>query len=315
MKKNILPLFLLIQNIVSAQELSVREVKKYYAQLEKIVQKNSIVADQINFDSLQTVFENKVDSFKSFTKVGTYFIKALQKAGDWHSFYFPKSFQDKQNEKQEKNLTIKSSYMQNGIGYVNVPTCFTTDPAVVKEYALQVREAIVNLDSEHVIKNWIVDLRDNSGGAMWPMLEGLLPLLGEGNFGYFYNPGYNTESNWLQTSRNTSTGLGIYECKIKDFKIALLIGAKTGSSGEMTAISFMGKSNVKFFGQSSAGATTANHTFVLKNGDMLLLASGYCMDRNKKTYTGKLIPDVIVEENNKDDNVTVETAKKWLNEN
>jgi carboxyl-terminal processing protease len=315
MKKMILPLFLFLQNIVSAQDLSVREAKKQYAKIEKIVQKNSIVTDEINFDSLKTAFENKVDSFKSFTKIGIYFIKALQKAGDWHSFYFPKSFQDKQNEKQQKSLTIKSSYIENGIGYLNVPTCFTTDPAIIKEYALQVREAIVKLDKEHNISNWIVDLRDNSGGSMWPMLEGLLPLLGEGNFGYFYIPRYNAKSNWLQTSRNTSTGLGNYECKNKNFKIALLIGARTGSSGEMTAISFMGKSNVKFFGQSSAGATTANGTFSFKNGDMLLLAHGYCMDRNKKTYTGKLIPDVIVEENNKEGNATVETAKKWLNEN
>jgi carboxyl-terminal processing protease len=144
------------------------------------------------------------------------------------------------------------------------------------------------------------------------MLEGLLPLLGEGNFGYFYIPRYKAESNWLQTSKNISTGLGNYECKNKTFKIAVLIGARTGSSGEMTAISFMGKSNVKFFGQPSAGATTSNRTFTLKNGDMLLLASGYCMDRNKKTYTGKLIPDVVVEENNKEGNATVETAKKWL---
>jgi C-terminal processing protease CtpA/Prc len=312
MKKIILPLLLLVINIANAQELTAKEAKKYYDQIEKIVQKNSIVTDEVNFDSLKTCFDNKIDSFTSYTKVGIYFIKALQKAGDKHSFYFPKSFQDKQNEKQQKNLAIKSSYIENGIGYVNVPTCFTTDPAIVKEYALQVREAIVKLDSEHTINNWIVDLRDNSGGTMWPMLEGLLPLLGEDNFGYFYIPRYKAESNWLQTSKNTSTGLGNYECKNKDFKIAVLIGARTGSSGEMTAISFMGKSNVKFFGQPSAGATTSNRTFSLKNGDMLLLASGYCMDRNKKTYTGKLIPDVAVEENNKEGNATVETAKKWL---
>lgn len=306
---------LLVATIASTQELTVKEAKKHYEQIEKIVQKNSIVTDGIDFDSLRTGFDSKIDSFKSFTKVGIYFIKALQKAGDWHSFYFPKSFQDKQNEKQQKNLTIKSNYIENGVGYVNVPTCFTTDPAIVKEYALQVREAIVKLDREHNISNWIVDLRENSGGTMWPMLEGLLPLLGEGNFGYFYIPRYNAESNWLQTSRNTSTGLGKYECKNKNFKIAVLIGARTGSSGEMTAISFMGKSNVKFFGQPSAGATTSNRTFSLKNGDMLLLASGYCMDRNKKTYTGKLIPDVVVEKNNKEDNAAIETAKKWLNEN
>jgi C-terminal processing protease CtpA/Prc len=315
MKKIILPLLLIVVNIASAQELTAKEAKKYYDQIEKIVQKNSIVIDGIDFDSLRTGFDNKIDSFKSFTKVGIYFIKALQKAGDKHSFYFPKSFQDKQNENQQKNLTIKSSYIENDIGYVNVPTCFTTDQALIKEYALHVRDAIVKLDREHNISNWIVDLRDNSGGTMWPMLEGLLPLLGEGNFGYFHIPRYNATMNWLQTSKNTSTGLANYECKNKNFKIAILIGARTGSSGEMTAISFMGKSNVKFFGQPSAGATTSNRTFVLKNGDMLLLASGYCMDRNKKTYTGKLIPDVVVEENNKDGKATIETAKNWLIEN
>ncbi len=35
---------------------------------------------------------------------------------------------------------------------------------------------------------WIVDLRDNPGGNMWPMVAGLGPILGEGVLGFFVDP-------------------------------------------------------------------------------------------------------------------------------
>ena len=35
------------------------------------------------------------------------------------------------------------------------------------------------------MKGWIVDLRGNFGGNMWPMLLSVEPLIGNGTLGYF----------------------------------------------------------------------------------------------------------------------------------
>lgn len=85
-----------------------------------------------------------------------------------------------------------------------------------------------------------------------------------------------------------------YQLKNKAVKIAVLIGPKTGSSGEMTTISFIGKKNAKLFGAASGGYTTGNGMFKLSDGSNLLLASTYVADRNLKRYMKKISPDVIV---------------------
>ena len=54
-------------------------------------------------------------------------------------------------------------------------------------YARQIQNAISAADRDDLI-GWIVDLRSNGGGNMWPMIAGLGPILGEGPLGYFIGP-------------------------------------------------------------------------------------------------------------------------------
>ena len=90
-----------------------------------------------------------------------------------------------------------------------------------------------------------------------------------------------------------------------------MIGEETSSSGEMTTISFIGKNNTKLFGQPSGGYTTANQGFKLSDGSYIYLATSYTADRNSKKYLSKIIPDIIVQNDNSFDNC-LETASKWL---
>lgn len=104
-----------------------------------------------------------------------------------------------------------------------------------------------------------------------------------------------------------------YHLKNENNRIAVLIGPYTASSGEATAISFIGKTNVKTFGTPSAGLTSANDGFKLSDGKMLLLASSYEMDRTGKNYTGKIEPDEFVEpsKNSEADN-QIQAASQWI---
>jgi carboxyl-terminal processing protease len=105
-----------------------------------------------------------------------------------------------------------------------------------------------------------------------------------------------------------------YSLKNKNTKIAVLIGGHTASSGEMTAVSFIGKQNAKLFGQESEGYLTINNTLPLSNGAMLNLATGYIADRNKMLHQYKLTPDVVITADaaNSNDDATLDAAKKWL---
>ena len=102
-----------------------------------------------------------------------------------------------------------------------------------------------------------------------------------------------------------------YQLKNKNNKIAVLIGPRTGSSGEMTAITFIGQKNTKLFGEPSGGYITANQMFKLSDGSNLLLATSYVADRNQKKYIDRIYPDVVVKAiAGKDE--ALQIANEWL---
>ena len=72
------------------------------------------------------------------------------------------------------------------VGYVKVHA-FSGVGAAATGYANEVQGAIVSADRDDLI-GWIVDLRGNGGGNMWPMVAAVGPVLGEGVVGYFFDP-------------------------------------------------------------------------------------------------------------------------------
>lgn len=76
--------------------------------------------------------------------------------------------------------------LDHGLAYVSIPA-LAGSPEAGTAYALGMHKILRELDTSTPC-GWIVDLRQNSGGDLWPMLAGLGPLLGEGLAGAFVNP-------------------------------------------------------------------------------------------------------------------------------
>lgn len=131
---------------------------------------------------------------------------------------------------------------------------------------------------------WIVDLRGHSGGNMWPGMRGLAPLLGEGSPGAFV--GAKGRTAWAATEPAIRATLSH-----PDAPVAVLMGPRTASSGEMIAIGFVGRPATRSFGQPTAGRSTANSSYPLSDGAVLAVTSSYVEDRLGHRYDGKMIPD------------------------
>ena len=170
-------------------------------------------------------------------------------------------------------------YVDGGIGLIQVPQLNTMrgdGEERGRRYTAALRAALTTLDQGQLC-GWIIDLRRNSGGNMWPMLQGLDPLLGEEPFGYFVRPSGVTVA-WARTRTGIAGALPplrgegrSYSLAHQDAPIAVLIGPETGSSGEMTAIAFIGGPRVRTFGAPSAGLTNANSVYPLRDGAMLVI--------------------------------------------
>ena len=165
---------------------------------------------------------------------------------------------------------------------------------------------------------WVVDLRGNSGGNMWPMLLGMGPLLGDAKgadpVGMFLladkrQPwAYREGAVWLDGKSVVGSRHTQYTLRNPGAPVAVLFGPRTASSGEASVLAFRGRAASRSFGQPSAGYSTANTPQRLPDGSLLLLTGSVIADRNGVGDGNRLQPDVIVAEGQ--DATTA--AQAWL---
>lgn len=162
-------------------------------------------------------------------------------------------------------------------------------------YATTLRTALQALD-RHGVCGWVVDLRGNSGGNMWPMLSGLDPLLGAAPFGSFITASGEIQ-NWVRASGEIQPAAAsdreapYLRLRGSALPVAVLIDTATASAGEMTATSLIGRAGVRSFGHPSNGLITGTSSHDLGQGASLIIASARVRDRTGQVYREKLLPD------------------------
>ena len=238
----------------------------------------------------------------------------LKRLEDNHSFFkTPRKYKKDKYSTVEENDPVTSKMLVDNIAYINIPYIrgYTDEKNLL--YTNIIQDQIAALDSLDPI-GWIVDLRENTGGNMWPMLAGLGPLLGEGILGYmcfndediswFYRNGkMGFDDNILIDIPNSG-----YAVSNSDLPVAVLIGEQTMSSGEAVAISFIGNSKAKFFGHPTKGLSTVNVSHKLSDGALIVLTEGIFADRSGKRYGSKIEPDTFVEDQEK----AIKKASQWI---
>lgn len=199
-----------------------------------------------------------------------------------------------------------------GIGYVRVDGFSSNDSQQERAFAQTIQDQIAEQDNA-AITGWIVDLRNNTGGNMWPMVAGLGPLFDSTLLGHFVDAdgqfsawGYD---NGRAYSRNqTLVRLEQPYTLLNPLpKIAVLSSKRVASSGEATLIAFKQQANVRFFGSDTCGLSTGNSGFTLSDGSILLLTTVITADREQNVY-GK---EVAVDQASAPQNTLAE-AVSWL---
>jgi C-terminal processing protease CtpA/Prc len=210
-------------------------------------------------------------------------------------------------EKSVSSAPPEVALRADGLAYVRIPAITGANEEAGRKVAEDLMSRISDL-SKHGARGWIVDLRSCSGGNMWPMLAGLMPLLGDGVLGYF------RARDGEQTPWRAGEHLGeprlASPVDSSKTRVAVLIGPGTASSGEAVAVAFRGRPETRFFGQATYGVANSNQTFFLRDGSLLLLMTAIDVDRNGQSYGGKVVPD----ETSVGDNAeqAMQDAVRWL---
>lgn len=249
-------------------------------------------------------------------------LKFILPSIDNHSFFMPASKVNKwQNTSSDSKANIvysKGHHLGDHYAYIWMPHFSSGDSISNIQFANHIQQLIDSLDHPS-IKGWILDLRDNQGGNCWPMLAGIGPLLGEGICGYFKKEEYYDK--WIYRAGGsyynediiTQINIPPYLPYIKNPPMAVLIGPRTSSSGEVIAVAFKNRPKTRLFGLPTSGYSTGNASHLLSDGSMLFLAQSVYTDRDKNAYRDGLTPDVEIkpqEESTEDE--AVNRALDWL---
>lgn len=288
--------------LVTAPTLTSAEVARNY--LNELVDKistNSYKKQQIDWTAFRASVLQAGAGATSIAETAPAILQALTLLADGHSRYYPAAagaaplfF---------RTHTCRSSgaptpSVPADIGYVRV-TAFSGSGAAEVAFADSIQAQIQAADREG-LSGWIVDLRGNGGGNMWPMLAGLGVIIGDGVVGHFIAPN-GAATTWVIRGGSSRAGNQLavatsstYTLRHAAPRVAVLIDNGVASSGEATFIAFRGRPNTRSFGAATCGLSTAIATFPMSDSASLLLADALMADRNRVPFGDQIAPDEVV---------------------
>lgn len=288
-------------------------VAAYLDEIIMVMEANSINRMMINWRSFRDQVMDAAAGAQSVEDAHPGIQKALQLLGDNHSFYI-----SAQNDYLYAGviscpiLTYDPPDVPESIAYVKVGT-FGGSSTEAQLFSTAIQQAIEAEDQKNPI-GWIVDLRGNRGGNMWPMLAGIGPVLGNGIVGHFVDPlgvagpwsYHNGEARFGTSPLHTVPAP--YSLQVAAPRVAVLTDGSIASSGEAIVIAFKGRPDTRSFGSETCGLSTANSVFYMSDGAQLNLAVSVMADRTRYTYGGPVFPDEVVA----DPQLVIERAVDWL---
>lgn len=295
------------------------EAKAYLHDFLELVESEAMMREQVDWPQMRKDLRSLTRGAKTTADTYPairYCLSALQ---DRHSRLLTPAYISSYDQVEEQDGSLSPAPMplpewerlEGDLGYLWVPGHLSFDEESPLRFAAEIARGVHELQG---CRGIVLDLRQNGGGNMWPMLAGLGPLLGAEVVG----------SSDIWWYRNSEAGQGDYPgTKVepphaasfaKDLPIAILTSRWTGSSGEATLVAFLGRPHVRTFGQPTAGLSTGNSSIPLADGAILLLTTSVYADRTGQLYGHEIQPDVLVEPSTGQDepDAALERALEWL---
>lgn len=232
--------------------------------------------------------EQAISEATSIDEVDAVLSDAVKIAGTKHSFLMmPDEAQEAVDEYEAPSVEEN-----DGVVTVHMPA-FMGTPDQGSEYAQTIAQAVSGAN----VCAAVIDLSENGGGDMGPMIAGISPLIPDGPVSYFVTGG--GESAVMLESGKVSGGgrpTTVDITEKSEVPVAIVTGEHTASSGEQALLAFKGVPNTRVFGQPTAGYATVNTPFPLYGGKQLVVTVGVTKDRMGTTHAeDPIAPDVTVE--------------------
>lgn len=289
-------------------------VEEYLDQLVDYMEENHINRKSIDWSTFRATVQQKGAEAGNIAEAESSIKLALELLDDQTSFLItnvgkPVTYGTPCTDETAPEVTVPEN-----VGYIKV-NAFGGSGVNAAVFAERLHGEISKQDKAD-IKGWVIDLRGNTGGNMWPMIAGIGPILGNGTVGYFIDSdnqkntiGYKDGASLYDDDAVVAVSFP-YTLVSPDSKVAVLVDHATTNAAEAVAIAFIGKSNSRSFGPLTCGRAGGNQTFTLSDNSVLYLKVSYMADRNETERRGELTPDELIT----DPEMIFAKAVEWINE-
>lgn len=232
-------------------------------------------------------------------------------------------YSDQWKKKYVTKPGFEAKMLNNKYAYIMIPgmVFFDLSAENIHKIAQPLYDQIAQIKKAGKPEGWIIDLRLNTGGNSMPMLLALYDFLGDHHIWGSLNVNKKlvgkvalNKGEYLYNDKALSS-INPEGNLLDSIKVAVITGALTASSGEITALAFKGRANTVFIGETTAGFTTGNISCLLPFGATMALTTTFDSDRNDK-YHEKIIPDIIVSKQDNFDDLlldkNIQEAIKFL---
>ena len=289
-------------------------VRKYLEEVVGIMQANFMNRAAINWVDFKKNLLAQAGGAQTIEQAYPAVVFAIVALDDKHTAFMPARPVKGPGAPADKQLpTYPDESVPEDIGYIRIPWVVGSQEKL-DAYIANVQAQIKARDKRE-LKGWLVDLRGNMGGNMWPMLVGVGPILGEDTLGYLVEPN-NAKAVWrYEKGRALLDGdiqaetAHYYTLKSAKPVVAVLTDTLTASSGEAVAISFKARKYTRSFGAGTCGVSTNRSRFYLSDGSVILLTTAVFADRRLVRYGHSIAPDEPLKSSE-----VVPRAIRWIRE-
>jgi hypothetical protein len=161
----------------------------------------------------------------------------------------------------------------------------------------------------------VVDLSEQTGGNAWPPFIAMYPLFGDANkANQVDRDGKRTplvdRAGLERTAHAYGGGRANPLLPYASGPLAVVVGSRTSSAGEMLLVALLGEARVRTFGQTSQGLSTSNASYSLPDGATLVLTTKRYALGDGLVYRGG-IPAMHPSEKGEPADAAVRTAAEW----
>jgi carboxyl-terminal processing protease len=288
------------------------EIERYVLHAVDLIAGHALYRDQVNWDEVRERARQTARGARSYAGTHRLLYQVLKEAGGRHShmklpYPYPRPdatasapAQASPSPAAKAGPVLPDGELLDRVGVLRLPA-FSGHGQRARRYTAA-SHAVVRRLAAAGPRGWVVDLRDNGGGNMWPMLAAIGALLEPGTLGYFVEPGGRRQE-WrhqrhfsLRSRRHISLdGRPVARLpgprRDRRQPVAVLTSARTASAGEAVLVAVRSQPAVRTFGEPTAGLTTANQTFMLGDGTRLAITVAFYADATGQLLDGPMIPD------------------------